>query len=86
MLLIALIAVFLVVFMAAPPLAIALLVFAVPAWAITEVKARRRRRRGESMSGLERALSIVILTIGIPIVLGVALAIALFTFCAFMSR
>ena len=86
MLLIALIAVFLVVFIAAPPLAIALLVCALPAWAITEMKARRRRRRGESMSGIEKALWIVILTIGIPIVLIVALGIALFTFCLFMSR
>ena len=38
MILIALIAVFLVIFMAAPPLAIALLVCALPAWAITEMK------------------------------------------------
>ncbi len=86
MILIALIAVFLVIFIAAPPLAIALLVCALPAWAIVEMKARRRRRRGDSMSGIERALWIVGLTIGIPIVLAVALAIALFTFCAFMQR
>ena len=61
-----------------------MLVCALPAWAITEMKARRRRRRGESMSGVEKALWIVGLTIVIPIVLIVALGIALFTFCMFM--
>jgi hypothetical protein len=86
MLLIALIAVFLVVFIAAPPLAIALSVCALPAWAITEAKARNRRRRGEPMSGLEKAMRIVGLTIAIPVVLIVGLGLALFTFCFFMSR
>ena len=85
MLVIAMSAVFLVVFMAAPPLAIALVVFALPAWAIVEVKASRRRRQGESMSGIEKTLWIVGLTIALPVALVVALAIALFTFCAFMQ-
>jgi Flp pilus assembly protein TadB len=86
MVLIALIALFLVVFIAVPPLAIVLLVFALPAWAVTEMSARRRRRRGRSMSGIEKALLIVGLTIGIPVVLAVALGIALFTFCALTQR
>jgi hypothetical protein len=86
MILIALIAIFLVVFIAFPPLAIALLVFSLPAWAITEQKARKRRRRGESMSGIEKALWIAVLTIGLPIMVVVALGIALFTFCFVMQR
>ncbi|MGP0067244.1 MAG: hypothetical protein ACLQGP_27075 [Isosphaeraceae bacterium] len=86
MVLIALIAVFAGIFRAAPGLAIALLVCFLPAWAITSVKAGRRRRRAEPMSGMERALWIIGLTILIPIVVITALGIALFAFCMFMSR
>jgi hypothetical protein len=85
MILIALIALFLVVFMAFPVLAIALLICAFPAWAMTEMAASRRHRRGGSMSGLEKALRIAGLTIAIPVVLITALGIALFTLCAFMQ-
>jgi hypothetical protein len=86
MVLIALIAVFAGIFRTAPGLAIALLVCGLPAWAITEVKAARRRRRDEPMSGMERALWIVALTVLIPTVVIAALGIALFAFCMFMSR
>ncbi len=86
MVLIALIAVLAGLFREAPGLAIALLVCVLPAWAITEVKAARRRRRAKPMSGMERALWIVALTILIPILVITALGIALFAFCMFMSR
>src|SRR5947207_13447675 len=66
MVLIALIAVVAGVFRLAPGLGIALLIFALPAWAITEVKARRRHRRNLPMSGMEKTLWIIGLTILIP--------------------
>jgi hypothetical protein len=86
MVLIALVAVFAGIFRAAPGLAIALLVCILPAWAITEVGAARRRRRDDPMSRMERALWIVALTIMIPIVVITALGIALFAYCTLMSR
>jgi hypothetical protein len=70
----------------APGLAIALLFCVLPAWGFTEIKAARRRRRDNPMSGLERVFWIVGLTILIPIVVITALVIALFTFCMLMSR
>ncbi len=82
MVLIAMVAVFSGLFLAAPGLAVALLVCALPAWGITEAQAYRRRRRGESMSGAEKALRIIGLTILIPVLLIVALAAALFVICS----
>ena len=70
----------------APGLAIALFVCVLPAWAVTDIKAARRRRRNRPMSGLERALWIAGLTILIPTVVVTALGVALFTFCMLMSR
>jgi len=85
MVLIAIIAVFAWIFRTVPGLAIGLLVCALPAWAITAVKAGRRRRRDQPMSGTEKVLWIVGLTILIPIVVITALGIALFVFCSFQS-
>lgn len=65
----------------APGLALTLFVCVLLAWGVTEIKAARRRHRDEPMSWLEQALWIVGLTILIPIVLIVALLVALFTFC-----
>ncbi len=76
-------AVFCGISLKAPGLAVALMICAVPAWALTEFKAARRRRQDEPMSGVERALWIVALTILIPIVVLIALIVALFTFCMF---
>ena len=42
----------------------------------------RRRRRGESMSGVEKVLRIIGLTIMIPVLLIIALAAALFVICS----
>jgi hypothetical protein len=82
MVLTALAAVFCAIAVAAPGLAVALMICALPAWAITAVKASRRRRRDEPMSGVEQAFWIAGLTILIPTVVIVALVVALFTFCA----
>ena len=89
---IALIAVFAWIFRAAPGVAIALVVWVLPPWAITAVQADRRRRRAEPMCGLERAVWIVVLTILLPIALfvvfaGIAfLGIVLVVIYMFISR
>src|SRR5262249_20091293 len=72
-------------FHAAPGLAAMLLVCMAPALAITELKARGRRLRGDPMSIGERTVRVIVLTILIPVLVAVALAIALFTFCFFLS-
>ena len=69
-----------------PGLGFLLLISVVPALVVTEVKARRRRRRGEPMSGWERTFWLVGLTILIPILAVVALFVALFTYCLLMAR
>jgi hypothetical protein len=56
----------------------ALLIGATLAMAITEVKANRRRQRGDAMSGMERFLWLVGLMIVIPVALIAARAAALF--------
>jgi hypothetical protein len=89
MFLIALIAVFAAIFRTAPGVAIALLLCILPAWAITALNAARRRRRGVPMPRAEKVLLFAALTILIPIVVIavlVALGIALYAFCMFMSR
>ncbi len=86
MILIAVIGVAMGLFREAPGLAFVLLISVVPALAVTEVKAYRRRRRGEPMSGLERSCWFVGLTILIPILAVVALVVALFTYCLLMAR
>jgi len=86
MVLIAIIAVAAGVIRLAPGLGIVLLISALPAWAIAEVRARRRRHRNQPMSGPEKALWIIGLTILIPVLLIVALVIALFLLCAFFAR
>jgi hypothetical protein len=65
----------------APGLSVALLVWFLPALLITELKARKRERRGEPMSVLARVGSIIILTIVIPIVVTGALFLALAVIC-----
>jgi hypothetical protein len=87
MVLIAMIAVGLAVFQLAPGLGIIWLFFVGPAWAITEVKARRRIYRSLTpMSGIEKALWIMGLTILIPVTVIVALVVALATFCAIFAH
>jgi hypothetical protein len=49
------------------------------------MKASRRRRHGDSMPAWERVARVLALTILIPILVVVALAIGLFTFCLFVS-
>ena len=61
------------------------IVICVPALAVTEVKAFGRRRRGEPMSGWERASWILGLMILFPLLL-IALAIALFALCVLIAR
>jgi hypothetical protein len=72
-------------FREAPGLAIVLLVSVAPALAITELTARRRLQRGEPMSIAERVARVLGLTILIPFLVIVALAVALFTFCFVLS-
>lgn len=74
------------IFREAPGLGLLLLVSVVPALAVTEVKARRRYRIGEPMSVGERILRVVVLTIVIPILVIVALVIALFSYCVLFMR
>lgn len=83
---IAVLGVSIAMFREAPGLAVVLVISVAPALAITELKARKRYRRGEPMSIGERVLRVVVLTILIPILVIVALAIALFTFCVFFAR
>ena len=84
MILIALVAVMLGVWQVVPGLSV-ILFFALPAWGLTEVKAYRRRRGGGSMSGPEKLIWTVCLTILIPIVLMAALVAALFVICSSMQ-
>jgi hypothetical protein len=85
MVLIAGIGVALGIVVAAPPVAIGLVLSSVPALAITEFKAYRRRRRGESVSGWQRLIWFVEFTILIPILLA-ALGIALILLCIALLR
>jgi hypothetical protein len=85
MILIAVIGVAVGIFREAPGLAIVLLVTVVPALAVTEVKAYNRRRRGEPMSGWDRAAWVLGLTILFPFLL-MALAIALFAVCSLLYQ
>jgi hypothetical protein len=65
----------------APGLVIGLLIPVLPAWAVAEGIARRRRRRGLPISTTRKVVWIVGLTILVPILLGVALFIALWLVC-----
>jgi hypothetical protein len=86
MVLILVIAVVMVSFQPAPGLSIALLVSILPALVVTEIRASRRRHHGLPMSGIEKIVWVVALTVLIPVLLVVALAIALFAFCALSAR
>jgi hypothetical protein len=81
MIFIALVAVILGLWQTAPGLSIVLF-FALPAWGLTELKAYRRRRRGEEMSGAQKLVWIICLTVLLPIVLITALVAALFVICS----
>jgi hypothetical protein len=85
MILIAAIGVAVGIFREAPGLAVVLLVSVVPALALTEWKAYRRRRRGVPMTVPERIVLVIVLTIVIPILLAIALVVALFTYCFLVS-
>jgi hypothetical protein len=86
MILIAVIGVAIGLFRETPGLAFILLVSVAPALAVTEVKAYRRRRRGEPMSAWERTFWLLGLTILIPILAAVALFVALFAYCFLATR
>ena len=72
-------------FREAPGVAVLLMISVVPALAITEVKAARRRRNDDPMPPWERLARVLALTILIPVLVIIALAIALFTVCFFLS-
>jgi len=65
----------------APGLGILLLVTAAPALLVTEFQARRCWNRGRPLSGFERAGWIMFWILMLPIVLSVALFIALLLLC-----
>lgn len=81
---IAILGVTIALFREAPGLAIALLISVVPALAMTELKAYRRRR-GDPLTVGERVAWILVLSVLIPILVAVALAMALFTFFFFLA-
>jgi ribosomal protein L40E len=62
----------------APGLALAFLILLVPAWAITEWRARRRK---EPMSAHHKFARIVVTTVLMPILLVLSLLIAVFAIC-----
>ena len=62
-------------------LVIVLLIFVLPAWGGAEWIAYRRRRRGLPTSATRKVAWILVLTILIPILLGVALFIAVWVIC-----
>ena len=86
MLVIALIAVLLGLFQAAPGLA-ALVFCALPLWGLAEAIAYpgRRRRGGRSMSDVEQTLWILCLLLVLPVVLIASLVAALFVVCGSMG-
>ncbi len=65
----------------APGLSVLLLGSVLPALLVTELKARKRERRGEPMSAWDRVGSIIALTIVIPILVFGALFLALAVIC-----
>jgi hypothetical protein len=65
----------------APGVVVTLAIFALPAWGITELIARRRRKRGLSTSLARKLALIATLTTAIPIVLALALFIAVWMIC-----
>ena len=64
-----------------PGLAIGLLILVVPPWIGAEMIANRRRNRGLPTSATRKVAWILVLTILIPILLGVALFIAFWMIC-----
>lgn len=86
MIVIAVIAVFLALEVLAPPVAVALMVSAVPAWIVTEFKDYRRRCRGEERYSPGRKFALFLgLTILFPIFCGAAL-IAVVVLCIALYR
>ncbi len=65
----------------APGLGILLLVTAAPALLVTEFHARRRWQRGRPMTGVERTGWTLFWMVFLPIVLGLALFIAVLVLC-----
>ncbi len=65
----------------APGLAIGLAIFALPAWGVAEFIARRRRNRGLPTSTATKFVWIAMLTVAIPILLGLALFITIWLIC-----
>jgi hypothetical protein len=67
----------------APGLGFGMAISALPAWAIAESIARRRRKRGLPTSMARKIVWIAVLTIIMPIVMGLALVIAVLLICQF---
>ena len=82
---IAIIGLAIAVFREAPGIGGVLVISLIPALLITQAKARRRWQRGEPMSTGEKLFRVVLLTILIPILVIVALGIAVATICLFVS-
>jgi hypothetical protein len=85
MVVIAAIGVALAIIVLVPPLAFVLLASAVPALVVTEIKAYRRRGRGEPVSASQHLMWFLGFTILFPIVLG-AVVFALFLVCTALMR
>jgi hypothetical protein len=82
MILIAAIGVAIGTYREAPGLAMLLMIYVAPPLIVTELKAHRRWRRSEPMSGLERAAWFLSLTVLIPIGTILALVLALALYCS----
>ena len=67
----------------APWFVCGLAIFVLPAWAVAEYIAHRRRKRGLPTSMARRLVWIAVLAIIIPIVTGLALVIAVLLICRF---
>ncbi len=67
----------------APRFVFGLLIFVLPAWAVAEYIARRRRNRGLPTSMARKLVWIAVLTVTLPIVLGVAIFTAVALICQF---
>jgi type III secretory pathway component EscV len=88
MILIALIAVAAAVvrtFPTATVLILAAIILVLPSLLITEIRANQRRRRGQPMSGGERAASVIQVTVACPFLLFSAVKIGSFIHSAFLT-
>jgi hypothetical protein len=82
MVVIAVIAVGIGIFRESPGWAVFLLLSAAPALFVTELKAVRRRRRGDPMSIVDRIGLVILLMIVMPILIVLAGVTAIFIICS----